>query len=66
MARKLAAAHGLSDNDVIVDRERLEEPKGRCTASRPPWKMSIGTWRPQRIPGRYARLWTGCSVTPDP
>lgn len=28
MARKLAAAHGLSDNDVIVDRERLEELQG--------------------------------------
>lgn len=25
MARKLAAAHGLGDGDVIVDRERLEE-----------------------------------------
>lgn len=28
MARKLAAAHGLGDNDVIVDRERLEELQG--------------------------------------
>src|SRR5690606_8445084 len=28
MARKLAATHGLSDDDVIVDRLRLEEVQG--------------------------------------
>lgn len=28
MARKLAAAHGLHDDDVIVDRLRLEEVQG--------------------------------------
>lgn len=28
LARKLAAAHGLADDDVIVDRERLEELQG--------------------------------------
>lgn len=28
MARKLAAAHGLADGDVIVDRLRLEELQG--------------------------------------
>lgn len=28
LARKLAAAHGLSDGDVIVDRDRLEELQG--------------------------------------
>ena len=28
MARKLAAIHGLADDDVIVDRQRLEELQG--------------------------------------
>lgn len=28
MAAKLAASHGLGDDDVIVDRERLEELQG--------------------------------------
>ena len=28
LARKLAAAHGLSDGDVIVDRDKLEELQG--------------------------------------
>lgn len=28
MARKLAAAHGLTDGDVIVSREKLEELQG--------------------------------------
>lgn len=28
MARKLADTHGLSENDVIVDRARLEELQG--------------------------------------
>lgn len=28
LARKLAAVHGLSDGDVIVDREKLEELQG--------------------------------------
>lgn len=28
MARKLAQSHGLEDNDVIVDREALEELQG--------------------------------------
>lgn len=28
MARKLAANHGLGDDDVIVDRQRLEELQG--------------------------------------
>lgn len=28
MARKLAAAHGLSDGDVIVERSKLEELQG--------------------------------------
>lgn len=28
LARKLAAAHGLGEGDVIVDRERLEELQG--------------------------------------
>jgi post-segregation antitoxin (ccd killing protein) len=28
MARKLAKSHGLDDNDVIVDRESLEELQG--------------------------------------
>lgn len=28
LARKLAAAHGLGDGDVIVDRDRLEELQG--------------------------------------
>lgn len=28
MARKLAGAHGLSDADVIVDRQSLEELQG--------------------------------------
>ena len=28
MARKLAASHGLADDDVIVDRMRLEELQG--------------------------------------
>jgi hypothetical protein len=35
MARKLAAAHGLGDADVIVHRERLEELQSRlyCLAA---------------------------------
>lgn len=28
MARKLAASHGLGDDDVIVDRSKLEEVQG--------------------------------------
>lgn len=28
MAAKLAASHGLGDDDVIVDRQRLEELQG--------------------------------------
>lgn len=28
MARKLAAAHGLGEGDVIIDRARLEELQG--------------------------------------
>lgn len=28
MARKLAQSHGLEDNDVIVDREALEDLQG--------------------------------------
>lgn len=28
MARKLAAAHGLGDDDVIVDRQKLEDLQG--------------------------------------
>lgn len=28
MARKLAQAHGLGDDDVIIDRNRLEELQG--------------------------------------
>jgi hypothetical protein len=32
MARKLAEAHGLGDDDVIVSRERLEDLQGRLYA----------------------------------
>ena len=29
LARKLAASHGLGDDDVIIDRQRLEELQGQ-------------------------------------
>ena len=67
MARKLAAAHGLGDDDVIVSRAELDELQGRLYCLQRPWRTSTGTWprRPSRTTVA-ARRWPGWSRTPVP
>ncbi|MDZ7732437.1 MAG: hypothetical protein U5R31_04375 [Acidimicrobiia bacterium] len=66
LARKLAAAHGLGDDDVVVSRDRLEDLQGGLRAAGCVLEDVERDLGSRRSPTTSPRPSPGCGRTPSP